>query len=87
MEDERELDRYLRAIQELIPHLDYNTNIRLEASWGAAKDILNRHMPMDECIDHLLILQRTAADKHNYKSRRAGIRYNNTYNEEMQILA
>ncbi|KAG3125818.1 hypothetical protein PI126_g22599 [Phytophthora idaei] len=46
-----------------IPHLDKNTNNRLEASWRAAKDLLHRHMAMDECIDHLLFLQQSAQDR------------------------
>ncbi|ETP00415.1 hypothetical protein F441_22167, partial [Phytophthora nicotianae CJ01A1] len=51
-----------------IPHLNNNTNNRLEASWGAAKDILDRQMPMDECIDDLLFLQQNAEDKYRIKT-------------------
>ncbi|ETP48995.1 hypothetical protein F442_05371 [Phytophthora nicotianae P10297] len=69
-----------------IPHLDNNTNNRLEASWGAAKQILNRHMAMDECID-ILFLQQSAEDGYWTKVRRVGCRYNQHYDEEMCVLA
>lgn len=70
-----------------IPHLDNNTNNRLEASWGAAKEILHRHMAMDECIDHLLFLQQSAEDEYGAKVKRVGYRYNHEYDDEMRILA
>ncbi|KUF84745.1 hypothetical protein AM587_10002886 [Phytophthora nicotianae] len=69
-----------------IPHLDNNTNNRLEASWGAAKQILNRHMAMDECID-ILFLQQSAEDGYWTKVSRVGCRYNQHYDEEMCVLA
>ncbi|KAG4246615.1 hypothetical protein PC116_g5610 [Phytophthora cactorum] len=55
-----------------IPHLDNNTNNRSEASWGADKDFLHRHMTMDECIDHLLFLQQSAEDRYTTKVKRVG---------------
>ncbi|ETM99227.1 hypothetical protein PPTG_24455 [Phytophthora nicotianae INRA-310] len=70
-----------------IPHLANNTNNRLEASWGAAKDLLHRHMAMDECIDHLLFLQQTAEDQYTAKVKRVGFRYSQNYDEEMSMLA
>ncbi|KAG2820669.1 hypothetical protein PC112_g11689 [Phytophthora cactorum] len=70
-----------------IPHLDNNANNRLEASWGAAKDLLHRHMAMDECIDHLLFLQQSAEDRYTTKVKRVGCRYNRNYDNEMAMLA
>ncbi|GMF43218.1 unnamed protein product [Phytophthora fragariaefolia] len=70
-----------------IPHLDNNTNNRLEANWGAAKDLLHRNLAMDDCIDHLLFLQQSAKDQYNYKVKRVGFRYNHGYDKEMSMLA
>ncbi|ETN07702.1 hypothetical protein PPTG_13035 [Phytophthora nicotianae INRA-310] len=44
-------------------------------------------MPMDECNDHLLFLEQIAEDKYRVKARRVGFRYNNNYDEELQMLA
>ncbi|ETP14100.1 hypothetical protein F441_10946 [Phytophthora nicotianae CJ01A1] len=42
---------------------------------------------MDECNDHLLFLEQIAEDKYRVKARRVGFRYNNNYDEELQMLA
>lgn len=44
--------------------------IGLEASWGAAKDVLSRHVPMDECIETLLFLHQAAEDAYKIKTTR-----------------
>lgn len=56
-------------------------------SWGAAKHILNRHMPMDVCIDALLFVQQSAEDQYLAKVNKIGFRYNARYDAEMQMLA
>ncbi|ETL83042.1 hypothetical protein L917_16932 [Phytophthora nicotianae] len=80
-------NRWCTFLRGDIPHLDNNTNNRLKASWGAAKDILTRHMPMDECIESLLFLQQSAEDSYTYKRTRIGHRVNHNYDQEMQLLA
>ncbi|OWZ19768.1 hypothetical protein PHMEG_0005925 [Phytophthora megakarya] len=67
--------------------LDNNSYNRLEASWDAAKGILDRHMPMNECVDHLLFLQQTAEDLYRIKSHKIRFRPNSRYDEELQLLA
>ncbi|KAE9316944.1 hypothetical protein PR003_g18601 [Phytophthora rubi] len=80
-------ERWCTFLRGNIPHLDNNTNNRLEASWGAAKDVLTRHMPMDECIETLLFLQQAAEDMYTVKTTRVGQRVNHQYDREMQLLA
>lgn len=70
-----------------IPHLDNNTNNRLEASWGAAKGILRRHMAMDKCISTLLFLQQSSADQYMTMLHKVSFRFNSRYDVEMQMLA
>ncbi|KAG3159631.1 hypothetical protein PC128_g14569 [Phytophthora cactorum] len=70
-----------------MPHLDDNTNSRLEAGWGATKDVLSRHMPMDECIETLLILYQGAEDSYKVETTRVGHRVNHNFDKEMQMLA
>lgn len=70
-----------------IPHLDNNTNNRLDASWGQAKSILDRHNSMDECIDTLLFLQQSTEDQFRTKMNKIGFRHNNRYDAEMRSVA
>ncbi|OWZ21186.1 hypothetical protein PHMEG_0004303 [Phytophthora megakarya] len=68
--DEEEYDRGLRYIDVgrlRKRHLGNHTNNRLEASWGALKDILKPEMELDECVETLPYVTQCIAGIETYR--------------------
>lgn len=78
---------WCKHLRGSIPHLDNHTNNRLEASWGVSKQVLENTMPMDECIQHLLLLQKDAENAYTLQVSQVGYRHNIHHDAEMKVLA
>ncbi|KAG6948465.1 hypothetical protein JG687_00015459 [Phytophthora cactorum] len=70
-----------------VPHLDNNTNNRLESKWGKTKQISSKANSIDELIFTLMLLQEVAEDEYLREYHKVGSCPHQDENPELVALA